>query len=91
MTPRKARKDVKMIKGAGDMRSLLHHHLNSLQIYCRLKRIMPSWLARKFVLDREKTASTNGSFLSRSLFLPSGIFVNPLFYFVILCPGKGKD
>ena len=56
MNPKKTKKEVKAIKGVREVRNWLHHHLNSLHVYCRLVRIMPSWLARKIVLYWENTA-----------------------------------
>ena len=56
MIPKQTRKEVKRMKGVGDMRNCLHHNLNSLHIYCRLVKIMPKWLARKIVLYWERTA-----------------------------------
>jgi hypothetical protein len=56
MNSRKTKKEVKETKGVCEMRNWLHHHLNSLHIYCRLVRIMPRWLARKIVLHWENTA-----------------------------------
>jgi hypothetical protein len=56
MEPRHTRKEVKTIKGVGEMRDWLHYTLNSLHIYCRLVRVMPGWLARKIVMQWEKTA-----------------------------------
>ena len=56
MNPKKTRKEVRKMRRAGEMQNWLQHNLNSLHIYCRLVRIMPRWLARKFVLCWEKTA-----------------------------------
>ena len=44
------------MRGAGEMRNWLQHHLNSLHICCRLLRIVPRWLARKIIVYWEKTA-----------------------------------
>jgi hypothetical protein len=53
MNPKETRKEM---KGMPEVRNWLHHHLNSLHIYCRLVRVMPGWLARKIVLYWESTA-----------------------------------
>jgi hypothetical protein len=56
MNPKKRKKEVKEMKGVGEIRNGLHHHLNSLHVYCRLVRIMPRWMARKIVLYWENSA-----------------------------------
>jgi hypothetical protein len=56
MNPKRIKKEVKTIKGAGEIRNWLHHNLNGLHVYCRLVRVMPGWMARAIVLHWEKTA-----------------------------------
>jgi hypothetical protein len=56
MNPKKTAKEVRTTRETGNMRNWLHHHLNSLHVYCKLVRIMPRWQARKIVLHWENTA-----------------------------------
>jgi len=56
MIPKKIRKEVKMMRAVGEMRSWVQHHFNSVHIYCRLVRIIPRSPAKKIVLCWEKTA-----------------------------------
>lgn len=48
-------KEEGRMKGMKDVRDGLHHHLNSLHVYCRLVRIMPERLARKVASRWEKS------------------------------------
>jgi len=53
---RKEDERQKQKKGVAEMRPWLHHHFNSLHVYCKLVRIVPPSLARRMVLYWEGTS-----------------------------------
>jgi hypothetical protein len=46
----------KRTMGIRKLRNVLHHHLNSLHVYCRLVRFMSRAMAKKVVVYWENTA-----------------------------------
>ncbi len=55
MIPNKP-KEEKRTTGIKELRNVLHHHLNSLHVYCRLVRFMPREMATKVSVYWENTA-----------------------------------